>query len=521
MYFVQTTRLFALSLCLLLWGLSSPALAERVALLIGNSNYGSAQMDLRNPVRDVAALEARLSDLGFKVFGALDQGADEMRASLQAFEQAATGAEMAVFFYAGHGVQIGQGNHLIGTDFSGTDVDALARSAITMEEVRSAMVRAAPQIGIVILDACRDNPFAQSGLVAPGLSQAQGAAGLLIAYATDPGNVAYDGAGDNSIFTTSLLEHIATPGLDVRLMFGRVRQDVVLGTGGRQIPWVEESVLGDHAFAQSGDAQALEGEAAEIARWRAIANSADPADFDGFLKDHPSGLFETFARERLIALKRRPDGQRLGSVEALFAGPTRDRTVAALAALGLVADDGADPATLTRALQLYQSQLADPDDLSEGRLIEDATRSSMFLAATTLQQLRTDLVALRSVERTMRIATDALRQIEEISETNDAALPILIEARRDIADIRRARSTIQQRLDQSRSYYDDVLTRSVRFISDEADSDLLVQDNQTRAVTDAERALTENAKMFLRHVSEADANKKGSYQWLADLIPQD
>lgn len=495
----------------------------RVALLIGNADYASPGMSLRNPVNDVRALDAALSDLGFSVTSVTDQDAAGMEAALSDFAQAARGAEMAVFFYAGHGVQIGDENHLIGTRFAGNDLAALRQSSVTMGRVRDMMTRAAPQIGIMLLDACRNNPFSDQGLVAPGLVRARGGAGLLIAYATDPGNVAYDGVGNNSVFTTGLLDHIATPGLDARLMLGRVRQQVVLETKGRQVPWVEESVLSEHAFAPAQpDPAPDDATTAELADWRSIAASRDAADFRTFLSAHPNGLFASFAQDRLLQLDNtRPLPKRHENTTALLASADPAKLAAALTSLGYL--EPSQTRTLSNelppALEGYRRQLPDPSALSDAQLYNDAARVSMFLAATTLQSLRTDLVALRSVERTLTIAEDALAQIEDIAATNSDALPVLRQAHSDVYDIHRSRGVILRRLDQSRSYYDDVLTRAVVFFPQEASVALLGGEKQSRALNQSNAQLTENANLFLRHVTQADDKRKGSYQWMADLIP--
>lgn len=511
----------ALPPLLLCWALllAAPALAaaDRVALLIGNSAYTAPGMKLRNPVNDAVALGAALRDLGFVVDEATDEDTAGMVAAVERFGRAAEGAEMALFFYAGHGVQIGGRNHLIGTEFAGNDIPALQAASITMDQVQEVLVRAGPKLGMLILDACRNNPFSDAGVVEKGLVRSSGGAGLLIAYATDPGNVAYDGAGENSVFTASLLENIAAPGLDVRLMLGRVRQQVVLDTEGRQVPWVEESVLSDYAFAPAlpGEEPA-DGMAAELARWRGIASDTDPAGFRAYLRDYPDGFFASFARERLDVLAAAAQGDPLPA-ETLLASADPDRMSAALAALGLV--DAGETRDLQAALNGYRRQLPDPDAMSEARLYTDAARVSMFLAATTLQRLKTDLVALRSVERTLGIAEDALAQIEEIARTNPDARPVLRQAHQDVVEIENSRGVILRRLDQSRSYYDEVLTRAVTFFPDDASVALVGGSQKSRNLGLAGAQLTQNAALFLRHVRQSDDSRKGSYRWMADLIP--
>jgi caspase domain-containing protein len=497
---------------------------DRVALLIGNSRYARPEMSLRNPANDVNALGRTLRELGFAVTEATDQDLAGMEDALAAFAVGAQDAEMALFFYAGHGVQIGGDNHLVGTGFSGTDLETLRRSALTMGRVRDVMESAKPEIGILILDACRNNPFSEQGLVQQGLVRSRGGAGMLLAYATDPGNVAFDGAGDNSVFTSALLDHIATPGLDARLMLGRVRQQVVLNTGGQQVPWVEEAVLGEHTLAPAEPTDLPTDDIqAELALWRGISGSTDSTDFTGYLTSYPDGLFAGFARDRLALLSQPVPVTAGQTVQALLDSTEPIQVAAALTSLGLLSPQRARSVAedLGPALEVYRRQLPDPTDLNTEQLYTDAARTSMFLAATTLQRIRTDMVALRSVDRTLAVALEALAQIEEIAKTNADALPILQTARHDVEDIYKSRAIIHQRLDQSRSYYDEILNRSVIFFPKDASIALIGGETRARELGQTSGNLLADANLFLRHVSDSNDETKGSYKWLTDLIPSD
>jgi len=501
--------------CLLI-GLAQSAWAERVALLIGNSTYADPDLSLRNPVNDVDALGAALRALSFEVIEAKDSSYAAMLQALDEFERAASGAEMAVFFYAGHGVQIAGENYLVGVDFSGSDLDVLRRKSLTMTNVRNALTRAAPEIGIVFLDACRNNPFTDSGRVPPGLAKDSGGAGLMIAYATDPGNVAYDGLGDNSVFTTALLKHLDTPGLDARLMLGRVRQEVVFETGGRQIPWVEEAVLGEHSFNPDAPARLIaDAQVDELSRWRQISGSLDVAAFEAYLQDYPEGLFQQFAQDRITDLNSAARQARSEEPAVLVASANTQKVASALNVLGL-----GDGGNLSRGLSIYQQRLPDPASLSEDQLYADAARMSIFLAATTLQQLRTDLVALRGIERTLKISQDALAQMQQIAQTNADALPLVEQAQRDINEILRAQGVVMRRLDQTRTYYDEILEESSVFFPDDATLALLGGTDRSRDLGSAGQKLNENASIFLRHLAQTEEDTKGSYKWLADLISQ-
>ena len=520
--------LIAITLSSWLSGASVGAAApgDRVALLIGNSDYAQSGLDLRNPERDVIALGAALRDLGFKVTEARNQDHAAMKSALEEFRSNARDSEFAVFYFAGHGVQLANENHLIGTDFQGTDAAALSRAAITMTEVREVFEQAKPKISVLVLDACRNNPFAEAGDVEPGLVRSAGGAGMLIAYATDPGNVAYDGLGDNSVFTTALLNHIATPGLDARLMLGRVRQQVVLDTRGQQVPWVEESVLGEYSFAPGGIVVAsVDAEEREMRLWRLISASTDVAPFQDYLKEYPNGLFSQFARDRITLLTYRRTADPLATTaDMLLANADLSRASSALTALGLLSPERSRTraviADLAPALDSYRYQLPDPEQASMEQLYDDATRASMFLAAATLQRIRTDMVALRSIERTMVIAEDALGRIAQFAETDEAALPILEQARADMTAIVASRDTVLRRLDQSRNYYDEMLNRTITFAPEDAKVSLLGSNEKSRGLGQSSEQAYKDAELFLRHVANADPNTEGSYSWLIDLLPQ-
>lgn len=522
-------KFFAAQVVIILWlasaSLASAAAGDRVALLIGNSNYEQPGLNLRNPVRDVAALSTALRDLGFKVTEASDQDLPSMRAALENFKTDARDAEFAMFYFAGHGVQLANENHLIGTDFNGTDASALSRSAVTMSEVRDVFDLAKPKISVLILDACRNNPFSDSGDVQPGLVRSAGGAGMLIAYATDPGNVAYDGLGDNSVFTSALLNHIGTPGLDARLMLGRVRQQVVLDTRGQQVPWVEESVLGEYSFAP-GEIQvaSVDAEEREMRLWRLISASTSVEPFQDYLKEYPNGLFSQFAKDRITLLTyRRTDSPLATTADMLLANADLPRASSALVALGLLSPERgrtrAVIADLAPALDSYRYQLPNPEQANMDQLYNDATRVSMFLASTTLQRIRTDMVALKSIKRTISIAQDALDKIEAFAEEDDAALPILEAARGDMNAILQSRDAVLRRLDQSRNYYDEMLNRTISFAPKDASVDLLGASDQSRGLGFAGERAYQDAELFLSHVANANPNTEGSYSWLIDLLP--
>jgi uncharacterized caspase-like protein len=237
------------------------ALAEkRVALILGNSAYEHST-PLRNPVNDANALSKAFSRMGFKVIQGVDQNKLEMDNQIQLFSENLKGTELAVFFYAGHGIQLNFKNYLVPVDFNPQVDTNLISQLISLNNILHELEKK-KCISIIFLDACRDNPLANklsanlsSGrsllidekrgvkVVGQGLAEVEGKAGTLIAYATQPGNVASDGDGKNSPFTEGLLKYIEQPGLEIRDMLSYVRVRVIKKTAEKQIPWDHSSLV--------------------------------------------------------------------------------------------------------------------------------------------------------------------------------------------------------------------------------------------------------------------------------------
>ena len=241
------------------WTLSATAhAAERVALVIGNSKYHDPDAVLRNPGNDADGMAAALGRLGFEVVLGKDLDRDGFYDKRKEFVAAAREADVALFFYAGHGMQDAKGtNWLLPVDAKlESDLDLDPR-AVKLDTVMDVMPG---RSNLVFLDACRNNPLARGLALSKGRSRAaankeakrglarvpvQSGSGRFIGYATAPKAVAADGTGDNSPFTKALLEHIETPGLSVPDMFGKVVESVVAATGEEQEPWQTSSLRGD------------------------------------------------------------------------------------------------------------------------------------------------------------------------------------------------------------------------------------------------------------------------------------
>ena len=228
---------------------------KRVALVIGNGAYRNA-VRLDNAVFDARAVADGFRKLGFQVVDGYDLDIDEMREKVSEFSAALAGAQSAVIYYAGHGVSVDEENYLIPTDIvlkSPTDLDL---NAISVSLLLKEMKRE-DRVNIVILDACRDNPFAaalarqktRSLVVERGLSPIDGdlARGTLIAFASDPKSTALDGqTGQHSPFTAAFLDHLFDPGVTIDTVMSRVRNEVWEKTGHHQLPWVNTSLIGEY-----------------------------------------------------------------------------------------------------------------------------------------------------------------------------------------------------------------------------------------------------------------------------------
>lgn len=234
------------------------ALAEtRVALVVGNSAYSSAPA-LSNPLNDARDMSAALKAAGFTVVEALDADRRKFDGALRAFADQLGKADVAVFFYAGHGIQVGQQNYLVPVDAKLERERDLEFEAVQLDFVmRQLEIDREGKTTIVFLDACRDNPFARNlarsmgtrgTSVGRGLAAAATGLGTFIAYSTQPGNVALDGDGRNSPFTSALVRHMGDKGRNLPATLIEVRKDVVAATGGKQVPWDHSAMTGEFFF---------------------------------------------------------------------------------------------------------------------------------------------------------------------------------------------------------------------------------------------------------------------------------
>jgi uncharacterized caspase-like protein len=288
-----------------------PAFAEkRIALVLGNSAYQNVPR-LSNPVNDAAMIAATLKDAGFDIVDSLhDVSAAETRRALRDFADNARDADIAVVYYAGHGMEVDGTNYLIPVDAKLERDTDVFDEAFSLDRVLLA-VEPARQLRLIILDACRDNPFAKvmkrtmaTRGIGRGLARIEPTSpNTLIAYSAKAGSTAQDGDGKNSPFTMALARHLTTPGLDVRRAFGFVRDDVLKITRNQQEPFVYGSLGGDDVPlvpARAAPSQPAQGPQAEARRDYELAlQIGNKAALNAFLAQYPDGFYASLAKLQL------------------------------------------------------------------------------------------------------------------------------------------------------------------------------------------------------------------------------
>jgi len=236
------------------------AAGSRVALVIGNADYKVGT--LKNPVNDAKAVAESLRNLGFEVTERVDASLREMLEAFQQFSLRSKSADVRVVYFAGHGVQIKGRNYLLPVDTEIRAEDEMPSKSADLNELLDRLGAIKQGINVVILDACRNNPFSGSEIVGPdgrrlkfrgvapsGLAPVEAPLGSMVAFSTAPGGVALDNPReDHSLYTKHLLENLQSPGLPVELLFKRVRLAVAKETGRVQVPWESSSLTGDFCF---------------------------------------------------------------------------------------------------------------------------------------------------------------------------------------------------------------------------------------------------------------------------------
>ncbi|MFS2033299.1 caspase domain-containing protein [Polaromonas sp. CT11-55] len=303
----MTPRLFLLLVAMFFWGQAAMAQGTpepRLALLIGNAAYKSSP--LRNPVNDVRLMESVLKESGFTVMKAENASMRDMRRLVREFgDRLKESGGVGLFYFAGHGVQVRGENFLISTDSDIRNEDEVADDGLNASMVLEKMQTAGNRVNLVILDACRNNPFPSKSRAAPdGLAGMRAPGGSLVAYATAPGSVASDGPGRNGLYTENLARAIRQPGLPVEEVFKQVRTAVRKQSNNQQTPWENTALEGQFAFnGQPASSSRPDIATLDLAFWESIKTSNYPADFQAYLSQYPNGLFANLAKGRLVQLK--------------------------------------------------------------------------------------------------------------------------------------------------------------------------------------------------------------------------
>lgn len=389
--------LFAL-VVLALGAVSSAHAQKRVALVIGNSEYKHTPR-LANPKNDAADMTAVLKKLQFSVIEGRDLDKAAMDRTIRDFAEALTGTQVGLFFYAGHGLQVGGQNYLVPIDAKLTMASAIDFEMVRLDLVHRTMEREATT-NILIMDACRDNPLARnlaralgtrSTQIGRGLALVESGEGTLISFSTQPGNVALDGTGRNSPFAAAFLKHIETPGDDLPTILINVRNDVMQATGRRQVPWEHSAMTAKFYFIPPRPT----GQQIELQFWMSVKDSTNPAVLGTYLQRYPAGEYASIAR----ALVEQYDRQlKLELVAREQERRRQEEELKAAEAKRLADEQRAREATLS----------AERKKMEEAKNIQDAAR---------LEKERAELLArneeLRRALEEAKLAREAAKAAEE------------------------------------------------------------------------------------------------------------
>lgn len=389
----------------------------RVALIIGNSKY--SEWPLRNPGNDARGIAGELQKMGFQVNLKLDAGRNEMIEAIRAFGiELGRKKGIGMFYYAGHGAQLAWKNYLIPVDAVIDRIEDMQTKTVELNSLLDGLIKAQNPMNVIILDACRDNPFGNKAQAQQkGLSQFDAPPGSLLAYATSPGNTAADGDGANGLYTENLLRELKVPEAKIEDVFKRVRLNVRRKSEGQQIPWESTSLEQDFYFLPPAQVKKVSPEEAEklfeeqLATWERIKSSKDPAPLEDFLRKYPSGNFSELAQFRLDKL--------LAEREAQAAQAEREKQ-AALAEKSRLAEEkrlSEEKKLAEERQQAQEKRIAEERRVAEAKRIADEKR----LAALNDERRRAEEARLaqeRKLAEDRRLAeekklADEIRLAEE------------------------------------------------------------------------------------------------------------
>lgn len=392
-----------LTLGLLFLGFADPARAEkRVALVIGISNYQQVPR-LNNPVRDAEAMGALFKKAGFDVVDEKrDIGIADLRRAVREFSEKSQDADIAVVYYAGHGIEVDGANYLVPADAKlASDLD-VEDETISLERVLRGL-DPVKRLRLVILDACRDNPFTNSmkrtlasRSIGRGLAKVEPmSTNTLVAFSTRAGAVTDDGDGKNSEYVSALVRYIAEPGLDVRVALGRVRDEVLRKTFNRQEPFVYGSLGGDTLALVPEVAKPAETRADVRVDYEYAAQIGTKALWESFLSQHPDGFYADLARAQIERLA------------------TAERSQSA-------ADDARRQAQEQVTQKAEKLQSATQAAAAKQQLVEQAKALEEAKKQAELAQVRADAARQQAEQARRQAVEEAQRQVEQAKAKDNA-----------------------------------------------------------------------------------------------------
>lgn len=378
------------------------ASAKNYALLIGNAAYSIGELE--NPTNDARDFARVLKDVNFEVKVLTDQDQQAMMQAVRDFgDKLKNNDGIGLFFFAGHGVQVEGENYLLPVSVPIRNEEDVKKNAMPANLVLRYMEDSKNRVNVVVLDACRNNPFIKTrSLKSRGLAPMDAPSGSLIAFSTAPGTEALDGVGGNGLYTKHLMANAKVPGLTVEQIFKRTREAVELESekiaGKRQSPREESSLKGaDMYFVPPPAGKGGTDDAAiELAYWNSIANSESGADYESYLAQYPNGKFASLAKSRLQTLQAKQT--QLAKSESRMAGESAQGTQSAPKASGgsIFSGAPAKPATATRS----GSVVASTGGFKFSDHEEQATiKAAEFLSIACRDAIRNKRVAMQLDDR--------------------------------------------------------------------------------------------------------------------------
>ncbi len=387
------TTLFTYSLAFPTTRSLSRTASNRIALVIGNGDY--AQNPLRNPINDANAIATVLKELGFNVTLVENANLKEMEEAANAFETALKSGEVGLFYYSGHGMQIDGSNYLLPVhERIGSKTD-IHYKAFDAGRILAHMEAAKTKVNIVILDACRDNPYRSlfRSIHSQGLTPMNAPHGSLIAYSTGPGNVAEDGSGNNSPYTRYLVKALKNP-IPVERIFKMVRENVMAETNNEQVPWESSCLTGDFYFTSKPatltsdslghSAPPDSSDNKEIAFWGTVSQIDSIEMYEAYLEEFPKGTFAKIAHIRLTKLKTNDQSPPQNEYEKKTGLTLRPLSSKDANTLGLQRTSG------LLVIKVEQGSPAEESDVLQGDVILEANQQAVSSVEKLQHILKSD-----------------------------------------------------------------------------------------------------------------------------------